>query len=116
MAAMRCIHLLCVHHRLLSRSNVRRIVAGASIDELADDIARRTLLHSLSAWIMRSEALCGVAWLEPSIPTGFARGGAPHNREPRGVRRLARREAQDALIASPGFMVRWRAAAGSVKR
>src|SRR5262249_14434317 len=32
----------------LSKSNVRRIVAGPSIDELAEDIARRTLLQSLS--------------------------------------------------------------------
>ena len=33
---------------LLSQSNVRRTKAGVSIDELADDIARRTLLHGLS--------------------------------------------------------------------
>jgi len=33
---------------VLSQSNVRRIKAGVSIDELADDIARRTLLQSLS--------------------------------------------------------------------
>jgi ParB family chromosome partitioning protein len=32
----------------LSKSNVRRIVAGASIENLAEDIARRTLLQSLS--------------------------------------------------------------------
>jgi ParB family chromosome partitioning protein len=31
-----------------SRSNVRRIVAGVSIENLAEDIARRTLLQSLS--------------------------------------------------------------------
>jgi ParB family chromosome partitioning protein len=33
---------------VLSLSNVRRVKAGVSIDELADDIARRTLLQSLS--------------------------------------------------------------------
>ncbi len=33
---------------LLSQSNVRRVKAGVSIDELAEDIARRTLLQSLS--------------------------------------------------------------------
>ncbi len=33
---------------LLSQSNVRRTKAGVSIEELADDIARRTLLHGLS--------------------------------------------------------------------
>ena len=33
---------------VLSQSNVRRIKAGVSIDELAEDIARRTLLQSLT--------------------------------------------------------------------
>ncbi len=33
---------------VLSQSNVRRIKAGVSIEELAEDIARRTLLQSLS--------------------------------------------------------------------
>lgn len=33
---------------LLSQSNVRRTKAGVSIEALADDIARRTLLHGLS--------------------------------------------------------------------
>ncbi len=33
---------------ILSQSNVRRIKAGISIEELAEDIARRTLLQSLS--------------------------------------------------------------------
>ena len=33
---------------VLSQSNVRRIKAGVSIEELADDIARRTLLQSLT--------------------------------------------------------------------
>ena len=32
----------------LSQSNVRRVKAGVSIEELAEDIARRTLLQSLS--------------------------------------------------------------------
>src|SRR5260370_2853101 len=34
---------------VLSQSNVRRVKAGVSLEELADDIARRTLLQSLSA-------------------------------------------------------------------
>ncbi len=34
---------------VLSQSNVRRVKAGVSIEELAEDIARRTLLQSLSA-------------------------------------------------------------------
>jgi ParB family chromosome partitioning protein len=33
---------------VLSQSNVRRVKAGVSIEELAEDIARRTLLQSLS--------------------------------------------------------------------
>jgi ParB family chromosome partitioning protein len=33
---------------VLSQSNVRRVMAGVSIEELAEDIARRTLLQSLS--------------------------------------------------------------------
>ena len=34
---------------VLSQANVRRVKAGVSIEELADDIARRTLIHGLSA-------------------------------------------------------------------
>ena len=33
---------------VLSQSNVRRIKTGVTIEELAEDIARRTLLQSLS--------------------------------------------------------------------
>ena len=33
---------------VLSQSNVRRIKAGVAIEELAEDIARRTLLQSLT--------------------------------------------------------------------
>ena len=33
---------------LLSQSNVRRIKAGVSIQELAEDIARRTLVQSIT--------------------------------------------------------------------
>jgi ParB family chromosome partitioning protein len=33
---------------VLSQSNVRRIKVGVSIEELAEDIARRTLLQSLT--------------------------------------------------------------------
>ena len=33
---------------VLSQSNVRRIKAGVSIEELAEDIARRTLLQSIT--------------------------------------------------------------------
>ena len=33
---------------VLSQSNVRRVKAGVTIEELAEDIARRTLLQSLT--------------------------------------------------------------------
>ena len=33
---------------MLSQSNVRRVKAGISIEELAEDIAQRTLLQSLN--------------------------------------------------------------------
>ena len=33
---------------VLAQSNVRRVKAGVSIEELAEDIARRTLLQSLN--------------------------------------------------------------------
>ncbi len=36
------------HKLVLSQSNVRRVKAGVSIEELAEDIARRTLLQSLN--------------------------------------------------------------------
>jgi ParB family chromosome partitioning protein len=38
---------------VLSQSNVRRIKAGVSIDELAEDIARRTLLQSITVRSVR---------------------------------------------------------------
>jgi ParB family chromosome partitioning protein len=41
---------------VLSQSNVRRIKAGVSIEELAEDIARRTLLQSLTVRPVRDEA------------------------------------------------------------
>jgi ParB family chromosome partitioning protein len=38
---------------VLSQSNVRRVKAGVSIEELAEDIARRTLLQSLTVRAVR---------------------------------------------------------------
>ena len=40
---------------VLSQSNVRRVKAGIAIEELADDIARRTLLQSLTVRPIRDE-------------------------------------------------------------
>jgi ParB family transcriptional regulator, chromosome partitioning protein len=40
---------------VLSSRNVRRVRAGVSIAELAEDIARRTLLQSLSVRVMIGE-------------------------------------------------------------
>ena len=41
---------------VLSQSNIRRVKAGVSIDELAEDIARRGLLHGLSVRPVINEA------------------------------------------------------------
>jgi ParB family transcriptional regulator, chromosome partitioning protein len=41
---------------ILSQSNVRRVKAGVSIEELAEDIARRGLLHGLSVRAVVNEA------------------------------------------------------------
>lgn len=41
---------------VLSQSNVRRVKAGVSIEELAEDIARRTLRQSLTARPVLDEA------------------------------------------------------------
>ena len=46
---------------VLSQSNVRQIKAGVSIEELAEDIARRTLLASLTV----------VCPLKPGPPRGM---------------------------------------------
>lgn len=51
---------------VLSQSNVRRIKAGVSVEELAEDIARRGLLHLLPRrserpWPMQSDRLTALA-------------------------------------------------------
>jgi ParB family chromosome partitioning protein len=56
---------------VLSQSNVRRIKAGVSIEELAEDIARRTLLQSLTV-----RAVCDADGVETGmfeIPAGGRR-------------------------------------------
>jgi ParB family chromosome partitioning protein len=56
---------------ILSQSNVRRVKAGVSIEELADDIARRTLLQSLTV-----RAVCDADGIETGmyeIPAGGRR-------------------------------------------
>jgi len=56
---------------LLSRANVRRIKAGVSIEELAEDIARRTLLQSLTVRPVLDEAGAETGMFE--IPAGGRR-------------------------------------------
>jgi ParB family chromosome partitioning protein len=56
---------------VLSQSNVRRVKAGVSIEQLADDIARRGLLHGLSVRPVADEA--GVATGMFEIPAGGRR-------------------------------------------
>jgi ParB/RepB/Spo0J family partition protein len=56
---------------VLSQSNVRRIKAGVSIEELAADIARRTLLQSLTVRPVLDEHGTGTGMFE--IPAGGRR-------------------------------------------
>src|SRR5579872_2351522 len=56
---------------VLSQSNVRRIKAGVSIEELAEDIARRTLLQSLTVRPVLDEAGAETGMFE--IPAGGRR-------------------------------------------
>uniref|UniRef100_A0A9E8CJN3 ParB/RepB/Spo0J family partition protein n=1 Tax=Bosea sp. NBC_00436 TaxID=2969620 RepID=A0A9E8CJN3_9HYPH len=56
---------------VLSQANVRRVKAGVSIEELAEDIARRGLLHGLSVRSVVDEA--GVATGMFEIPAGGRR-------------------------------------------
>ncbi len=56
---------------LLSQANVRRIKAGVSIEELAEDIARRTLLRSLTVRPILDEAGAETGMFE--IPAGGRR-------------------------------------------
>ncbi len=56
---------------VLSQANVRRVKAGISIEELADDIARRGLLHGLSVRSVVDEAGTETGMFE--IPAGGRR-------------------------------------------
>ena len=56
---------------VLSQSNVRRIKAGVSIEELAEDIARRTLLSSITVRPVLDEAGAETGMFE--IPAGGRR-------------------------------------------
>ena len=56
---------------MLSQSNVRRVKAGLSIEELAEDIARRGLLHGLSVRPLVDEAGAETGMFE--IPAGGRR-------------------------------------------
>ena len=56
---------------VLSQANVRRIKAGISIEELAEDIARRTLLQSLTVRAVRDEGGNDTGMFE--VPAGGRR-------------------------------------------
>ncbi len=56
---------------VLSQSNVRRVKAGVSIEELAEDIARRTLLQSLTVRAVLDEACAETGIYE--VPAGGRR-------------------------------------------
>ena len=56
---------------VLSQANVRRIKAGVSIEELAEDIARRTLLQSLTVRPVRGDDGAETGMFE--VPAGGRR-------------------------------------------
>ena len=56
---------------VLSQANVRKIKAGVSVEELAEDIARRTLLQSLTVRPVRDDAGAETGMFE--IPAGGRR-------------------------------------------
>ena len=60
---------------VLSQSNVRRIKAGVSVEELAEDIARRGLLQSLNVRAVLDAA--GVETGRSEMPGGGRRFRAP---------------------------------------
>ena len=56
---------------VLSQANVRRIKAGVSIEELAEDIARRTLLQSVTVRPVRGDDGAETGMFE--VPAGGRR-------------------------------------------
>ena len=56
---------------VLSQANVRRVKAGVSIEELAEDIARRTLLQSLNVRPVRDAEGAETGMFE--VPAGGRR-------------------------------------------
>ena len=59
---------------MLSQSNVRHVKAGVSIEELAEDIARRTLLSSITVRPVLDES--GTETGMYTLPAGGRRFGA----------------------------------------
>lgn len=62
---------IALNKLILSQSNVRRVKAGVSIEELAEDIARRTLLQSLTVRAVLDEACAETGIYE--VPAGGRR-------------------------------------------
>jgi hypothetical protein len=72
---------------VLSQSNVRRLKAGVSIEELAEDIARRTLLQSLSVRPVLDAEGAALAWSASSWAEAVAMN-ADTTRLPTSSRRM----------------------------
>ena len=58
---------------MLSQSNVRRIKAGVSVEELAEDIARRGLLQGLSVRAVLNDDGTETGLKSPQAVDGFRR-------------------------------------------
>ena len=84
---------------VLSQSNVRQVKAGVSIEELAEDIARRTLLQSLTVRPVIDEAGAETGFYE--IPAGGRRFRALQLLV--GQKRLAADVAVPCVIRTEGF-------------
>ena len=81
---------------VLSQANVRRIKAGVSIGELAEDIARRTLLQSITARPVFDDQGAETSMFE--IPAGARRY--------RALELLVKQSASHATPPSPASFVR----------
>jgi hypothetical protein len=98
---------------VLSQSNVRRVKAGVSIEELAEDIARRTLLQSLSVRPVLDAESAETGMFE--IPAG-----GRHYRAPRRAARARRVQEtmsarREAVPAAPVRRCGWAADGGDYR-
>ena len=107
---------------VLSQANVRKLKAGVSIEELAEDIARRTLLHGLTVRpVLDAEGnetgVYEVPVGGPPLPGAGAAGQAEaHEPDPAGALRGAQRRPRRGGLAGREPAARAAASARPVPR